>query len=196
MKMNIKEELSRNWSGLCDGMCGVDVQPQQIHTIFINETVPSEEMDDFYGDQTGAYASSVQYLFADTPFAGRTPLELLQEGIYFTNVMKNPKQKALIGKEELRPYAEVLQEEVSCFPACKCLMLMGDAAIQAYTMINRKQGKKRVIPAGSTYKLRKQRYWDEAMQVFPSYIMTGKNLLIEKSKITMIKEDIFNALFS
>lgn len=46
------------------------------------------------------------------------------------------------------------------------------------------------IPAVSTYKLRNSEIYYEGIRVMPSYIMTGGNILIEKSKVTMATEDI------
>ena len=192
--MKVKKECSRLYSGLCDGMSEVEVISENIHTVFVNETVPIHLQDDFYGDEYGEYATSIHYLFQDTPLANLTPKQLLKQGIYITNVLKNPKTQSQISTEDLRLYASVLQEELSWFVNCQHLFLMGDVAIRAYTIINRMQGKKRIIPAGSTYKLRKQPFWDGEMRIVPSYIMTGKNLQIEKSKVTMIREDINSVL--
>lgn len=49
---------------------------------------------------------------------------------------------------------------------------------------------KSAIPAGSTYKLRRTPFHAMGLRIFPSYIMTGRNLLIEKSKTAMAAEDI------
>ena len=53
---------------------------------------------------------------------------------------------------------------------------------------------KRLIPSGSTYKLRRHQYAYQGVRVFPSYLQTGKSFLIEKSKQKMIAEDIRAAL--
>ena len=67
---------------------------------------------------------------------------------------------------------------------------MGDVAKKAFNMITKKSTKKNIIPAVSTYKLRNREIYYEGIRVMPSYIMTGKNILIEKSKATMATEDI------
>ena len=69
-------------------------------------------------------------------------------------------------------------------------MLMGDVAKKAFNMITKKSTKKNVIPAISTYKLRNKEIYYEGIRVMPSYIMTGGNILIEKSKAVMATEDI------
>lgn len=67
---------------------------------------------------------------------------------------------------------------------------MGDVAKKAFNMIAKKSAKKNVIPAVSTYKLRNSEIHYKGIRVMPSYIMTGGNILIEKSKVTMAAEDI------
>lgn len=69
-------------------------------------------------------------------------------------------------------------------------MLMGDVAKKAFNMITKKATKKNAIPAVSTYKLRSSEIYYKGIRVMPSYIMTGGNILIEKSKVTMATEDI------
>ena len=69
-------------------------------------------------------------------------------------------------------------------------MLMGDVARKAFNMITKKATGKNAIPAISTYKLRNSEIYYKGIRVMPSYIMTGGNILIEKSKVTMAAEDI------
>ena len=73
---------------------------------------------------------------------------------------------------------------------------MGDVAIKAFNYIAKRTSGKKAIPNGSTYKIRKAEFFYKDKRVFPSYLQTGKNYLIEKSKRTMIAEDIKNALAS
>ena len=73
-------------------------------------------------------------------------------------------------------------------------MLMGDVAIQALNHIARRAGEARVIPAGSTYKLRGQAFSFRGMRVFPTYLQAGPAFFIEKSKRKAIAEDIAAAL--
>ena len=73
-------------------------------------------------------------------------------------------------------------------------MLMGDVAIRALNYIAQRTGENRVIPAGSTYKTRGQKYFFRGMRVFPSYLQAGPSFFIEKSKQRMVAEDIAAAL--
>ena len=70
------------------------------------------------------------------------------------------------------------------------ILLMGDVARRMVNRIARKATKKNVIPSGSTYKIRSGEYHWGSIRVLPSYIITGGNLLIEKSKVRMITEDL------
>lgn len=52
----------------------------------------------------------------------------------------------------------------------KAVLLMGDVAIKALNAIARRAGQPRVIPAGSTYKIRGPAYhWDQ-VRAFPFYL--------------------------
>ena len=57
-------------------------------------------------------------------------------------------------------------------------------------MISKKHTNKNLIPSISTYKLRYSELFYNGIRVMPSYIITGRNILIEKSKVKMITEDI------
>jgi hypothetical protein len=71
---------------------------------------------------------------------------------------------------------------------------MGDVAIKAVNYIAQRAGAGRVIPAGSTYKIRGGEYFFGDKQAFPSYTQAGPSFFIEKSKRRMIAEDIAAAL--
>lgn len=94
----------------------------------------------------------------------------------------------------IRAHVPILEQELKLYPNLSVIMLMGDVAKKAFNMITKKNINKNVLPSESTYKIRKNEYFYEyfynEIRVFPSYIMTGRNILIEKSKADMIKEDI------
>ena len=83
---------------------------------------------------------------------------------------------------------------MALFPNVQAYLLNGDVAIRAMNEVWRRQSGSRVVPAGSTYKIRKQEVWFQGKRVFPSYVQTGKAFFIEKSKRRMIAEDIREAL--
>jgi uracil-DNA glycosylase len=88
----------------------------------------------------------------------------------------------------------ILEKELALFPKVQVFMLMGDVAIQAVNTIAKRAGEPRVIPAGSTYKLRGQEYFFQGKRVFPSYLQAGPSFFIEKSKRRAIAEDIASAV--
>ena len=52
----------------------------------------------------------------------------------------------------------------------------------------------KIIPSGSTYKIRGQEYFFRGKRALPSYLQAGPSFFIEKSKRRMIAEDITTAL--
>ena len=116
--------------------------------------------------------------------------DILRAGIYITNAVKTPKTEYTIDKGSIEKSLPYLEAELSLFPNIKVIMLMGDVAKKAFNMITKKATKKNAVPAVSTYKLRSSEIYYEGIRIMPSYIMTGGNILIEKSKVTMATEDI------
>jgi uracil-DNA glycosylase len=88
----------------------------------------------------------------------------------------------------------LLEKELALLTGVKVLMLMGDVAIKAINYIAERAGEKRVIPVGSTYKIRGREYFFQGKRAFPSYLQAGPSFFIEKSKRRMIAEDIAAAL--
>jgi uracil-DNA glycosylase len=88
----------------------------------------------------------------------------------------------------------ILEKEIDLFPRIKTVLLIGDTAMKAMNYVAEKNTAKRLVPGGSTYEIRKDRYFRKQLRIFPSYLQTGKSCLIEKSKRRMIAEDIKAAL--
>lgn len=111
-------------------------------------------------------------------------------GVYITNAVKTPKSNYAIEKSSIEKSLSYLEKELALFPNVKVIMLMGDVAKKAFNMITRKAVNKNIIPAVSTYKQRGSEIFHGNIRIMPSYIMTGGNILIEKSKFEMAAEDI------
>lgn len=92
--------------------------------------------------------------------------------------------------QEIETSLPYLEKELALFPNKKVIMLMGDVAKKAFNMITKKESKKNAVPAVSTYKLRSSEIYYNGIRIMPSYIMTGGNILIEKSKVEMASEDL------
>ncbi|MCX6025226.1 MAG: uracil-DNA glycosylase, partial [Chloroflexi bacterium] len=84
--------------------------------------------------------------------------------------------------------------ELALFSRARVIMLMGDVAIAALNLISQRQSEGRVIPGGSTYKIRGGAYTCRGMRGFPSPLQAGPSFFIEKSRPRMISKDIRSAM--
>ena len=189
--MNIKSELQQ--------LCGdtqnlrlndVNIEPETIRAIMINEVVPSCPEDDFYGKQDSAYMSTTIPMFRKAGIEIGSIQDILNNGIYITNAVKTPKSEYAVSKESIEDSLPYLEKELALFPNVKVIMLMGDVAKKAFNMICKKATKKNAVPSISTYKLRNTEIFYNGIRIMSSYIMTGQNILIEKSKFEMASKDI------
>ncbi len=189
--MNIKHELEQlGPAGVPMFFNNIDVAPKTIKAIMINEVVPVYPQDDFYGGPGAAYLSTAIPLFQKAGISAASACELLDRGIYITNAVKTPKDSTTIETAMIAQSLPYLEKELSLFPNVKVIMLMGDVAKKAFNMIAKKAVRKNAIPAISTYKIRSSQIYYDGIRLLPSYIMTGQNILIEKSKFQMAAEDI------
>ena len=189
--MNIKSELQQ--------LCGdtqnlrlndVNIEPETIQAIMINEVVPSCPEEDFYGKPDSAYMSTTIPMFRKAGIEIGSVQDILNNGIYITNAVKTPKTEYAVSKESIEDSLPYLEKELALFPNVKVIMLMGDVAKKAFNMICKKATKKNAVPSISTYKLRNTEIFHKGIRIIPSYIMTGQNILIEKSKFEMASKDI------
>lgn len=189
--MNVKKELETKVGILNDiYLNDIEIDPIKIKAIMINEVVPSDPLQDFYGNPNADYLKTTIPLFKEVGAAINSIHEILQMGIYITNAVKTPKTEYTVDKNNIENSVPYLDAELSLFPNRKVIMLMGDVAKKAFNMITKKSTKRNLIPAVSTYKLRNSEIFYEDIRVMPSYIITGGNILIEKSKAAMVTEDI------
>lgn len=193
--MNIQNELEAK-VGITNSIYlnNIEIDPLTIKAIMINEVVPSDALQDFYGVPDADYLKTTIPLFQGAGAEVKSIQDILQMGIYITNAVKAPKTKYAIEKNSIQDSLPYLEAELSLFPNVKVIMLMGDVAKKAFNMITKKATKKNVVPTVSTYKLRTTEIYYKGIRVMPSYIMTGGNILIEKSKVAMATEDIATML--
>lgn len=189
--MNIQKELETK-AGAAGNMHlnNIDLDPLTIKAVMINEVVPADPLQDFYGIPEADYLKTTIPLFQGAGAKVTSIRDILQMGIYITNAVKTPKTEYAIDRSSIENSLPYLEAELSLFPNTKVIMLMGDVARKAFNMITKKATGKNAIPAISTYKLRNSEIYYKGIRVMPSYIMTGGNILIEKSKVTMAAEDI------
>lgn len=189
--MNIRTELEKAVGTVEQiQLNNLEIDPLNIKAIMINEVVPSDPAQDFYGQSTADYLTTTIPLFQKAGFQVSGIRDILQMGVYITNAVKTPKSAYTIERSIIENSLPYLEKELALFPDIKVIMLMGDVAKKAFNMITKKSTGKNAIPAISTYKLRNSKIFYGGIRVMPSYIMTGGNILIEKSKFEMAAEDI------
>ena len=168
-----------------------ELDPVKIKVIMISEVPPQYPENGFYSAAPDSdYMRSALGLFDSAGVPVRSIRDILDMGIYITTAVKSPKTGYTVDSDVIKAHLKFLEAEISLFPNLKVMMLMGDVAKKAVNMIVKAKTKKNVIPSKSTYHIRHNEYYWNTVRVFPSYIMTGKNLLIEKSKCDMIADDI------
>lgn len=189
--MNVKVELQQFTENSVNlAFNDVIVEPKTIQAIMINEVVPIDSDDDFYGKSDSAYMSTTIPLFQKAGIEVNSIHDILNLGIYITNAVKTPKSEYAVSKESIIESLPALEREIQLFPNLKVIMLMGDVAKKAFNIISKKESGKNAVPSISTYKLRNTEIFYKGIRIIPSYIMTGQNILIEKSKFEMESEDI------
>ena len=93
----------------------VSLEPEQIKTVMINEAVPLDPVEDFYGSALApAYLETVFPLFREAGCEISRIEELLHMGIYLTNAVKFPKRDTTVPKELLEESLPVLEMELGC----------------------------------------------------------------------------------
>jgi len=181
----------------CYTIPSIEVEPGKIKTLMISEAPPENLDDYFYASRSKSpfYMQTTAQAFADAGFDVVSMEDVLNHGVYVTTAIKCAKTVYSISPKTVENCAfRILENEMNLFPKIKNLLLMGDTAIKGMNCIARRNIGKGVIPSGSTYKIRKNKYSYKQLRVFPSYLQTGKSYLIEKSKRKMIAEDIRAAL--
>lgn len=172
----------------------IEVDAPRTKVLMITEAPPNEKADYFYSAGNPFYLQTILQAFRDAGTDVSSIQDILGLGVYITTAIKCGKTQYAISPETMKNCSKLLEQELALFPAVRVFMLMGDVAIKMMNDIWKRQTGKRVIPAGSTYKIRGQAYYEGDKRVFPSYTPAGKNFLIEKSKRKMVAEDIREAL--
>jgi len=172
----------------------IDIDPLQIKAALISEAAPPEANDYYYAAGAPLFEQTTVLAFQDAGADVESIKDLLQMGIYMTTAVKCGKVGYGINAGTINECALILEKELAQFPNLKVMLLMGDVAIKALNTISRRAGQGRVIPAGSTYKIRHQKYYFGDIRTFPSYLQAGPSFFIEKSKRRMIAKDLKNAL--
>ena len=172
----------------------IDIDPEKISIVMISEAAPPDSKDYYYAGGEALFEQTTVQAFNDAGAEVASIKDILDLGVYLTTAVKCGKTDYAIKTPTIKECSLLLEKELALFPNAKVWMLMGDVAIRAVNYIAKRAGEKRVIPAGSTYKIRSSEYTFRGIRVFPSYLQAGPSFFIEKSKRRMIAEDIAAAL--
>ena len=178
----------------CYVVPNIELKPDAISVVMVSEAAPENASDYYYAKGDPLFQRTTVQAFRDAGAKVSSIKDVVDRGVYLTTAVKCGKTGYGIRSETVRECSLLLEKELRLFPKAKVLLLMGDVAIKALNYIAQRVGEKRVIPAGSTYKLRGQNYFFRGMRVLPSYLQAGPSFFIEKSKRCMIAEDIAAAL--
>lgn len=173
---------------------GVDVSPKDVRVLMISEASPTDPRDYYYARGNPLFQQTTVQAFNDAGFKVASMRDILDTGVYVTTAVKCSKKAYAIGLSTVDECSKLLETEIRLFPDVRAILLMGDVAIRAINTIAKRRGEGRVIPAGSTYRIRGGRYRFGGARAFPSYLQAGPSFFIEKSKRKMISEDIAAAL--
>jgi uracil-DNA glycosylase len=172
----------------------VDLNPHDISIVLISEAAPPDPGNYYYAAGDPLFQQTTVQAFNDAGADVSSVEDILGLGVYLTTAVKCGKTGYGIKAATIRECSLILERELALFPEFKALLLMGDVAIKAVNYIAKRAGEERVIPAGSTYKIRGQEYYFRGRRAFPSYLQAGPSFFIEKSKRKMIAEDISQAM--
>ena len=168
----------------------VNVNPDEISILMISEAAPAERDDYYYAGGESSFECTTLEAFQEAGADVSSFKDILDLGVYLTSAVKCGKTGYGIKTGTIKECSIILEREIPLFPNVTVLFLMGDVAIKGINYIAKRAGEERVIPAGSTYKIRGQEYYFRSMRAFPSYLQAGPSFGIEKSKVRMIAEDI------
>jgi uracil-DNA glycosylase len=172
----------------------IDLNPRNMSIVLISEAAPPDPADYYFAPGDPLFQQTTVQAFNDAGVDVSSVQDILNMGIYLTTAVKCGKTGYGIKAGTIRECSLILERELDLLPSVKAFLLMGDVAIKAINYIAQRAGEGRVIPAGSTYKLRGQEYHFRGRRAFPSYLQAGPSFFIEKSKRRLIAEDIAEAM--
>ncbi len=172
----------------------VNIDRANVSIMLISEASPENPADHYYAGPDALFARTTLLAFQDAGAKVGSVQELLSMGVYLTTAIKCGKTGYGISTTTIQACSYLLEKEIDLFPNIKVYLLMGEVAIKSINMIARRSGEPRIIPAGSTYKIRGGEFSFRGARTLPSYVQAGPAFFVEKSKRKMIGEDIRKAL--
>jgi uracil-DNA glycosylase len=173
---------------------GLEIDPKRVSILLISESSPVNPADYYYAGADALFARTTLLAFQDAGAQVKSIDDILNLGVYLTIAIKCGKTGYGIATQSIQNCSHLLEKELALFPNVKVYLLMGDVAIKAVNMIAKRNHEPRVIPAGSTYKIRGGEFTFRGARALPSYVQAGPAFFVEKVKRKMIAEDIQKAL--
>ena len=173
---------------------GMQIDPAYVSILLISEASPVKPEDYYYAGPEALFARTTLLTFQDAGAKVQSVQDILDLGVYLTTAVKCGKTGYGIATQTIQNCSYLLEKELALFPNVKVYLLMGDVAIKAVNMIAKRNHDPRVIPAGSTYKIRDGEFTFRGARTLPSYVQAGPAFVVEKVKRKMIAEDIKKAL--
>ena len=171
----------------------LEVDPAQVSILLVSEAAPVKPEDYYYAGADALFAQTTLLAFQDAGARVDSIQDILEMGVYLTTAVKCGKTGYGIARQTIENCSRLLEKELALFPNVKVYLLMGDVAIKAVNMIAKRNHEPRVIPAGSTYKIRGGEFTFRGARALPSYVQAGPAFFVEKVKRKMIAEDIKKA---
>jgi uracil-DNA glycosylase len=172
----------------------LEIDAARVSILLISEAAPANPMNDYYAGADALFARTTLLAFQDAGAKAACMQDILNLGVYLTTAVKCSKTGSGITTQTIQNCSFLLEKELALFPNVKVYLLMGDVAIKAVNGIAKRNHEPRLIPAGSTYKIRGGEFTFRGARALPSYVQAGPAFFVEKSKRKMIAEDIRKAL--
>jgi len=174
----------------CHLVPSIAIDPKKVRLVLISEATPPDSNDYYYAAGQPLFQETTVQAFRDAGASVSSVRDILKSGVYLTTAVKCGKTGYGIKAGTIKECSKLLEEELKLFPDVRAILLMGDVAIKALNYISQRNGEGKVVPSGSTYKIRNGEYHFREARAFPSYLQAGPSFFIEKSKRRMIAEDI------
>ena len=173
---------------------GMEIDPSAVSILLISEAAPVNPEDYYYAGADALFARTTVLAFQDAGAKVASVQDILNLGVYMTTAVKCGKTGYGLATPTIQNCSFLLEKEIGLFSNVKVYLLMGDVAIKSVNMIAKRNGEPRLIPAGSTYKIRGGEFTFRGARALPSYVQAGAAFFVEKIKRKMIGEDIAQSL--
>jgi uracil-DNA glycosylase len=172
----------------------VDEDRDAVRVVLISEAAPADPADGYDAAGDPLFARTTVEAFREAGFDVTNIDDVRALGVHLTTAVKCAKVGYQVEPATVRECAALLADELRLFPGAAAILLMGEVAARALNEVACRAGQPRPVPAGPTYKVRREVHSFFGTRVFPSYLQAGPAFYIERQKRRMIAEDIAAAM--